>query len=127
MKTKGIGIDIAEIGKIREIIEKNGERFLRRTFTQDEIHYCEKKGLKGYQHYAARFAAKEATFKALGTGWQKGIRWTDVEVINNDSGMPTLNLYGKAKEIADQMGVRHAVVSISHYREYAVACVLLEG
>jgi len=127
MKTVGIGIDIVEIGKIREIIEKNGERFLRRTFTEAEMHYCEKRGVTKYQHYAARFAAKEAFLKALGTGWQRGTRWTDIEVINNELGMPTLNLYGKAENIADQMGVRNTVVSISHIREYAVACVLLEG
>ncbi|MFQ5695326.1 MAG: holo-ACP synthase, partial [Terriglobia bacterium] len=106
----GTGIDIAEPGRIRQTIERYGERFLQRGFTSAEIAYCERKRNKG-ERYAARFAAKEATFKALGTGWSAGVRWRDAEVVNLPTGKPTLRLHGKAKTIAERLGVRNISLS----------------
>lgn len=126
MATRGVGIDIIEITKIKETAEKRGERFLSRVFSELEREYCEKKGPNRYQHYAARFAAKEAFLKALGTGWQKGIRWTDVEISNDPLGKPRIDLRGKAKQIAMDLDASQVVVSISHCENYVVACAILE-
>jgi holo-[acyl-carrier protein] synthase len=121
----GIGIDIAEVDRIERAVLR-GERFLRRVFTPSEIAYCEAKKNK-FQHYAGRFAAKEAAFKALGTGWRGGIAWQDVEVINEASGKPTLSLHNRAKQISQDLGVTTAHLSISHSGNYAVAEVVFEG
>ncbi|HST12712.1 MAG TPA: holo-ACP synthase, partial [Terriglobales bacterium] len=91
----GTGIDIAEVPRIREAIERHGQRFLNRIFTEGEIQYCESKANR-VERYAARFAAKEAGMKAIGTGWKQGVRWQDFEVANLASGRPTLQLYGVA-------------------------------
>jgi holo-[acyl-carrier protein] synthase len=120
----GIGIDIIEISRVEEAIKRNGERFLERVFTQGERAYCEARKLSA-MHYAGRFAAKEAAFKALGTGWSGNIRWTDVEVENNDSGAPCLKLHGAALERFQALGATHTHISISHSRDYAVANVIL--
>jgi holo-[acyl-carrier protein] synthase len=115
-----IGTDIIECVRIAQMIEKHGEVFLQRVFTQKEIQYCSSRKAAN-QHYAGRWAAKEAALKVLGTGWAKGILWTDVEVVNEVSGAPTLVMTGKAAEIARELGIREVMITISHCRAYATA------
>jgi len=122
----GLGIDIIEIKKLRDALDRHGNRLKDRTFTKTEIRYCDKHANK-FQHYAARFAAKEAFFKALGTGWSQGVGWHDVEVCNHPTGKPQLLLSGKAYSIATQLGATRFWVSLSHSDQYAVAEVILEG
>jgi len=126
MSVIGIGTDIIEVARIGEMIEKHDEIFLRRVYTPTEIEYCG--GRKAaMQHYAGRWAAKEAGLKALGTGWAKGIQWTDLEVINLMGGKPELKIHGAAATLADEMGIREMQVSISHCRSFAVAYVIALG
>jgi len=115
-----IGTDIIECVRIAQMIEKHGEVFLQRVFTQREILYCSSRKA-ATQHYAGRWAAKEAVLKVLGTGWAKGILWTDVEIINEVSGAPVIKITGKAAEIARQRGIREVMITISHCRAYATA------
>jgi holo-[acyl-carrier protein] synthase len=115
-----IGTDIIECVRIAQMIEKHGEVFLQRVFTQREILYCSSRKA-ATQHYAGRWAAKEAVLKVLGTGWAKGILWTDVEVINEVSGAPTIKITGKAADIARDRGIREIMITISHCRAYATA------
>jgi holo-[acyl-carrier protein] synthase len=122
----GLGIDVAEVKRIGAVIESQKERFLRRVYTQDEVAYCEQ-FRKRYERYAGRFAVKEAAMKALGTGWSRGVRWVDVEVVRHRGGRPMLALKGKAKIIADALGVKNIVVSITHTAEQAIAQVIFEG
>lgn len=121
----GTGIDIVKVERIKKAIEKNGERFIKRLFTETEKAYCEKREKSKYQHYAARFAAKEAVFKALGTGWRKGVSWSEIEVKNEPSGKPTLNVFGKTKEVAEALGGKTFHISITHSDEYAISEVIL--
>jgi holo-[acyl-carrier protein] synthase len=121
----GMGIDVAEVPRIRTVIEAQRERFLRRVYTADEVSYCEQFKNK-YERYAGRFAVKEAAMKALGTGWSRGVRWVDVEVVRQRGGRPTVVLKGEAKKIADRMGVRHIAVSITHTAGQAFAQVIFE-
>ena len=122
----GTGVDIAETSRIEEALSKHGERFAKRIYTPGEIAYCERFKNKA-ERYAARFAAKEAAFKALGTGWSEGIRWLDVEVIHLPNGKPELVLSGHALEVARQLGVTRTSVSISHSDRYVVAQVIMES
>ncbi|MEM7479110.1 MAG: holo-ACP synthase [Planctomycetota bacterium] len=116
----GIGTDIIECDRISQMLEKHGDTFLKRVYTPEEIEYCQ--GRKSAnQHYAGRWAAKEAVLKALGTGWAHGIQWTDVEVINQQGGKPNIVLSGKAKEISLEQGIEEMMISISHCKEYATA------
>jgi holo-[acyl-carrier protein] synthase len=115
-----IGTDIIECVRIAQMIEKHGEVFLQRVFTQREIVYCSSRKA-ATQHYAGRWAAKEAVLKVLGTGWAKGILWTDVEVVNEVSGAPMIKISGKAAEIAKDRGIRDIMITISHCRSYATA------
>ena len=120
MNVLGIGTDIVETLRIAQMIERHGELFLGRVFTPHEIAYCaERKAAT--QHYAGRWAAKEAVLKALGTGWAKGITWTDVEVRNEPGGAPRIVLGGGAREIADSLGIGDVLISISHCRTHATA------
>jgi holo-[acyl-carrier protein] synthase len=122
----GIGVDIVETVRIEEAMGRHGQRFTKRLFTPLEIEYCE--GFKNKaERYAARFAAKEAAFKALGTGWRKGVRWLDVEVSNLPSGKPELRLTGQALELSRAMGVARTFVTISHSDRYAVVQVIFES
>ncbi len=116
----GIGTDIIECVRIAKMIEKHGELFLNRVYTRNEIAYCSCRKSTN-QHYAGRWAAKEAVLKALGTGWAKGIQWTDVEVVNEIGGRPRIELGGEAKVISQQMRIREILISISHCRSYAIA------
>jgi holo-[acyl-carrier protein] synthase len=122
----GMGIDIAEVKRIGAVIESQKERFLRRVFTLDEVAYCEQFKNR-YERYAGRFAVKEAAMKALGTGWSRGVRWIDLEVVRERSGRPTLALKGEAKKIAEALGVKNIAVSIAHTAEQAIAQVIFEG
>jgi holo-[acyl-carrier protein] synthase len=120
----GIGIDIIEVDRIRKQIEK-GERFKERIFTDKEQQYCEPKRNKA-QNYAARFAAKEAFFKAIGTGWRGGITFKDVEIVNNEAGKPEIFLYGKAREFVKENELKNIQVSLSHIKNFASAIVAVE-
>ena len=122
----GTGIDIAEVPRIRHSIERFGNRFLHRIYTAGEIRYCDSKANR-VERYAARFAAKEAAMKALGTGWSRGVRWRDCEVSRLPGGRPTILFHGKAGEIAATLGLKSAALSISHTEAQAIAQVILES
>jgi len=107
-------------------IERRGEAFLRRVYTEKERAYCERFRNK-YERYAGRFAAKEAAMKALGTGWRRGVRWVDLEVVRQMGGRPTMVLHGEAKKISEQMGVKSIAMSITHTAAQAFAQVIFEG
>jgi holo-[acyl-carrier protein] synthase len=121
----GTGVDLAEVPRIRASIERFGARFVQRIFTPLEIAYVERKANR-YERYAARFAAKEAGMKAIGTGWRRGVRWQDFEVSNLPSGKPTLRFYGAAAEVAMRLGVRNVSLSLTHTKEYGMAHLILE-
>ena len=122
----GSGIDIAEVPRIAEVIQRHGQRFLHRVFTEGEIAYCDAKANR-LERYAARFAAKEAGMKALGTGWNHGVRWRDVEVCRQPGGRPTLVFHGRAAEFAAKLGTKNIALSLSHTTEQAIAQVILES
>ena len=122
----GTGIDLAEVPRIAAAIERFGERFLHRVFTADEIRYCDSKANR-FERYAARFAAKEAGLKAIGTGWGRGVFWTDIEVRREPGGRPTIAFHGKAADFAAKLGVKHASLSLTHTKETAMAQVILEN
>ena len=122
----GTGIDIAEVPRIRQSIERFGSRFLERIFTEAEMRCCDSKANRA-ERYAARFAAKEAAMKALGTGWNHGVRWVDCEVVRMPGGRPTMAFHGKAAEFAAKLGVKNSALSISHTVDQAIAQVILEN
>ena len=122
----GTGIDIAEVPRIAASIERFGNRFLQRIFTEGEIRYCESKANR-VERYAARFAAKEAAMKAIGTGWNHGVAWRDIEVCREPGGRPTLTFHGEAAEFAAKLGVSHVALSLTHTAEHAIAQVILES
>jgi holo-[acyl-carrier protein] synthase len=121
-----LGVDISEVNRIESAIQRHGDAFLKRVFTPAEIAYCERHRNR-FEHYAGRFAAKEATMKALGTGWTSGVRWVDIEVTRLSSGKPTMALHGATREHAVRLGVRHISVSITHSGNTAFAEVILEN
>ena len=122
----GTGVDIAEVHRIRESIERFGDRFILRIFTDGEIRYCEEKAHR-FESYAARFAAKEAGMKALGTGWSRGVRWRDIEVVRPEGQRPTIQFHGEAAAIAAKLGAKNIALSITHTSEQALAHVILES
>lgn len=122
----GLGLDIAEIDRIGAAITRHGAPFLERLYTPREVAYCESHKNR-FERYAARFAAKEAAMKALGTGWRKGIRWRDIEVTHEPSGKPTLALVGVARQFADRLGVKTISLSITHSGNLALAEVIFEN
>src|SRR5271165_1578793 len=109
----GTGVDLAEVSRIRASIERFGAKFVQRIYTPAEIAYVERKANR-FERYAARFAAKEAGMKAIGTGWRRGVTWQDFEVVNLPTGKPTLQLHGVAAQIAGKLGVRNVSLSITH-------------
>ena len=128
----GIGVDLVDINSFTESFSKN-KRFRQRVFTEDEIAYCESKPSK-YQHYAVRLAAKEAVMKAIGTGWDKGVQWKQIEITNTEIGdrrletaKPEIRLSGKAEELIKEMGIEKVFVSLSHSETQAIAFVAMEG
>lgn len=122
----GLGLDIAEIDRIQGAIERHGDLFLKRVFTAAEIEYCERHRTP-YERYAGRFAAKEAAMKALGTGWRRGVRWLDIEVMRQPSGKPTLELRGQAGEWAARLDVKTISLTITHSGNIALAQVIFEN
>jgi holo-[acyl-carrier protein] synthase len=121
----GTGVDLAEVSRIKASIERYGEKFIRRIYTPVEIAYVERKANK-FERYAARFAAKEAGMKAIGTGWRRGVTWQDFEVANLPTGKPTLLLHGVAARFAEKLGVKNISLSITHTAELGMAHVILE-
>jgi len=122
----GTGIDVVEVPRIAAAIERFGDRFLQRIFTQGEIRYCQSKANR-VERFAARFAAKEAGMKALGTGWNHGVRWRDVEVQRQPGGRPIIVFHGVAAQFAQKLGVTHAALSLTHTAAEAIAHVILES
>lgn len=121
----GTGIDIVEVPRVAQAIERFGDRFLRRIFTAGEIKYCQSKR-NAAERFAARFAAKEAALKAIGTGWKRGVAWTDVEVRREPGGRPSVHFSGAAARHASTLGMKRASLSLSHTAEMATAQVILE-
>jgi len=122
----GTGVDIVETSRIADLLGNHPERFLDRCFTQTE-QADSQSPKRQLEHLAARFAAKEAALKALGTGWAQGVGWTDIEVVKDPSGKPSLNITGKASEIADGLGVSKWHLSLTHISTHAVATVIAES
>jgi holo-[acyl-carrier protein] synthase len=122
----GSGIDLVEIGRIQQSVERYGKRFLDRVYTAAEQAYCLRKR-KSAESLAARFAAKEAGAKALGTGISRGVNWLEIEVIRELGGRPSLRFHGRAAEIAERMGVAHTALSITHTADLSMASVVLEN
>jgi holo-[acyl-carrier protein] synthase len=122
----GIGTDIVDCLRIAKMIERHGEQFICRVFTPHEIGYCNSRKT-ATQHYAGRWAAKEAILKALGTGWSPGIKWRDIEVSNEIGGKPLVKLTGGAREIAESKGITNVMISISHCRTLATAYAMAFG
>jgi holo-[acyl-carrier protein] synthase len=126
MSILGTGIDIVECLRIAQMIERHGELFITRVYTDHEIEYCSARKA-ATQHYAGRWAAKEAVLKALGTGWRRGISWRDIEIRNDAKGAPTVKLRGGARDVMRAAHIGHLHVSISHCRNFAVAYVVAES
>lgn len=122
----GVGTDLAEVRRIQESIARFGDRFLDRIYTKSERAYCESKA-NAAERFAARFAAKEAGMKAIGTGWNFGVTWKDFEVVNEPSGRPKLVLQGVARQIATRLRVENVAISLTHTSEMAFAIVMLEA
>ncbi len=122
----GIGVDLCEVERIEAAIARHGDRFLKRIYTETERAYCESK-LNRMERFAGRFAAKEAAMKALGTGWRHGVAWRDFEVTRAPSGQPVIALHGVARQIAARLGVRRALVTITHVKSMAMAHVVMEN
>jgi holo-[acyl-carrier protein] synthase len=125
MAIVGTGIDIVECLRIAQMIERHGELFITRVYTDAEIEYCTARKA-ATQHYSGRWAAKEAVLKALGTGWRRGISWRDIEIRNDRKGAPTVNLRAGARDVMEKACIRRLHVSISHCRSFAVAHVVAE-
>ncbi len=119
----GTGIDIVEVARIQQLAEEH-EAFITRVYTEAEIRYCTSKKNRD-QHFAARFAAKESVLKALGVGWARDVKWTDIEVVNDALGRPRINTYGEVKRLMEEKNIREILVSLSHTAGYAIASVQL--
>lgn len=126
MRILGIGTDIIEVERIGRMIERHGDLFLTRVYTAGEIEYCSPRKARA-QHYAGRWAAKEAVLKTLGTGWARGIQWTDIELMNEYGGKPKIVLHNRAAEVAQERGITEIQISISHCHNYAVAFATAVG
>ncbi len=122
----GIGTDIVECLRIAQMIERHGELFINRVYTPHEIQYCQSRKL-ATQHFAARWAGKEAVLKALGTGWRKGISWRDIEIHNDPGGRPSVAIRGGALDVVEQLGIIDVYISLSHCRSHATAYAVAEG
>jgi holo-[acyl-carrier protein] synthase len=114
------GIDLVDCPRIEQMIQRHGERFIRRVFTENEQAYAQK-NKNEVEKLAGRFAAKEAVLKLMGTGWRGRIAWTDIEIINNVVGQPEVTLDGEVRKIADKLGIKHISVSITHTANFAIA------
>ncbi|MBI3464094.1 MAG: holo-ACP synthase [Planctomycetes bacterium] len=126
MNVLGIGTDIVECLRIAQMIERHAELFINRVYTSHEIDYCQSRK-QATQHFAGRWAAKEAVLKALGTGWRRGISWRDIEIRNDAGGKPIVAIHGGAKEAMERLGASEILISISHCRSHATAYALAIG
>lgn len=126
MRIVGLGTDITETERIRSMLDRHAEHFLTRVFTSGERAYCGQRK-ESAQHYAGRWAAKEAVMKALGTGWGEGVGWTDIEVESQASGRPVIRLHEGAAAVANRLGVTEVLITISHCKEYATATAIATG
>jgi holo-[acyl-carrier protein] synthase len=122
----GLGIDMMEVVRIEHSLERFGERFMKRVFTEGEVAYCQSMKFPA-RHFAARFAAKEALSKAFGTGIGKAMGWRDIDVRKKESGEPFVVLSGGAESLAEQRGIRSVLISLSHTDHHAVAVIVLES
>lgn len=120
----GIGTDIIEVARVEKLIAR-GRQYLDTIYTVAEVEYCEARARKS-EHYAVRYAAKEATLKALGVGWRGGLSFSDIEVVNDELGKPRVVVHGKTKEIFDRNQISQTSISLSHGRESAIAVIILE-
>ena len=121
----GTGIDIIEVGRIKNSIQRYADRFEKKVFTQKEIDYCDSQADPA-KHFAARFSVKEAVLKCFGTGVTGGISWKDIEIDKQQSGQPVLNLHGKGKKLFEKLKLKHIHISITHDKSYAVAHAIAE-
>ena len=124
MSVIGHGIDLVETARVRQLIDEHGQRFLNRCFTPAEQAYAKRSVKREVEHLAGRFAAKEAILKVLGTGWRGGIAWTDMEILNRDSGQPFVTLTGESARIAGELGIARWMISISHIETHATASAI---
>ena len=122
----GTGIDLCNVARLRDKDATGADDFLASVFLPGEIGYCEAKH-RPAEHFAARFAAKEAVVKALADAQGRGTFWLDIEITNEEDGRPTVHLHGRAKEMADRLGVRRVFLSMTHTGDLAAASVVLEG
>ena len=126
MQVIGIGVDLVDVPRLGETLRRHSDRFVNRIYTEAEADYC-RRGGRPLERFAARFAAKEAVMKALGTGWEKGVGFRDIEVVRGSSGQPGIRLQGEARRQAESIGVRRIDLSLSHTSAGAVAMVILQG
>jgi len=127
MSIVALGLDLTQIERLAEAESRRGERFLERVFTPRERAYCERRALRRHVHYAGRFAVKEAVMKALGTGWTRGVRWVDIEVLRASGGPPELVLHGESAALARAKGIERWHVTITHDAGIAAAVVVAEA
>ena len=121
----GIGIDLVEVDRLRSSVKKFGDKFLNRIFTENEIKYCQTK-FNSYQHYAVRFAAKEALLKAIGTGLRSGMTWHQIEIVNDTQAKPSIITYGECQKFLQKLEIKKIELSLSHTKDHGVAVVILE-
>lgn len=127
MDTLGHGIDLVAVERIARMLDEHGDRFLSRCYTAREQHYAADSPRRHAERLAARFAAKEAVLKSLGTGWRDGIAWTDIEVVKGPAGQPGIQLHGRAEHIARQLGITRWLISLSHTESHATASAIALG
>ncbi|MEM7306082.1 MAG: holo-ACP synthase [Planctomycetota bacterium] len=127
MPIHSLGMDLAQIDRIAEVLERRGERFVARVFTEAEQAYCDRRSARRAQHYAGRFAVKESVMKALGTGWAHGVRWRDIEVVRAPGQAPKVALHGRTAEIAAQLGIARIHITITHDAGIAAAVAVAES
>ena len=127
MSVVGHGVDLVDVHRVERMIAEHGDRFLNRVFTAGEQSYADSGGLRRAERYAARFACKEAVFKVLGTGWGQGVSWSEVDVLRDAHGQPSLHVTGVVKDKAEAMGIMDWFVSISHTDGQAMASVIASG
>jgi len=126
MDILGIGTDITECLRIARMIERHGDLFINRVYTPEEVRYCQNRK-QATQHFAGRWAAKEAVMKALGTGWRRGIGWRDIAIRNEPGGKPVVAVRGGVMDVVEQLGIRKLPVSISHCHTHATALAIAVG
>ena len=127
MTVVALGLDLTRIDRLEAVVGRRGERFLERVFTEGERAYCERRQARRFTHYAGRFAVKEAVMKVLGTGWARGVRWRDIEVVRQPGAAPQVQLHGESARIAERRGIRSILITITHDAGLAAAVAVAEG